>query len=92
MKLPSSIDAICIAAIVVWGRETQEAMAIGEIGELLALFGRRAQRRDTKEQWIDEIADGIIMLHQLAITHGLEDVEKRIAEKLVKLQARVDNY
>ena len=31
-------------------------MLIGEMGELLTLFGRRAQWRDSREQWISEIS------------------------------------
>ncbi|MFA6132624.1 MAG: hypothetical protein WC869_01255 [Phycisphaerae bacterium] len=92
MQLPSDIDVVCEKATRIWGHQAQEAMLVGEIGELLTMFGRRAQRRDTQEQWIDEIADVTMMIHQLAIMHGKEAVEARIAVKLEKLKLRLKKY
>jgi len=37
-------------------------MAVGECGEFLTLVGRKAQNRDTVEDWISEISDVIIMM------------------------------
>lgn len=92
MKLPPALDSVCLDATIVWGQEVQEKIAIGEIGELLTLFGRREQRRDTEEQWVDEIADGIIMLHQLAHLHNISAVEHRIAAKVLKLEQRINKH
>ena len=93
MKLPQDIDSVCLRALGAWGIAVQERVAIGEIGELLTLVGRSAQHRDTPEQWTDEIADVIIMCHQLAISRGLSvAVEDRIAEKLPKIEARIDAW
>lgn len=83
------LNTLCDEALSVWGREAQEAVAIGEIGELLTLFGKRAQRRDKPEQWIDEIADVTIILRQLAFLHGVDAVEARIQQKLKRLEARL---
>ena len=89
MKLPSDIDDVCLKATEVWGQDAQEAVCIGELGEFLTLFGRRAQDRDTHAQWIDEIADIIIMAHQMANIHDREAVETRIAQKLARLKDRL---
>lgn len=89
MILPESLDAICLRAIRKYGIPSQEAVALGELGELIALFGKRAQGRDTPEQWVDEIVDGLIMLTQLAHIHGKEAVESRMQVKLAKLNERI---
>jgi len=89
MIFPNELDRVCEDACEAFGLTTQEQIAIGELGELLALFGKRAQGRDNHEQWIDEIADGLIVLHQLAYLHGKNAVEDRIKVKLPSLQARI---
>jgi NTP pyrophosphatase (non-canonical NTP hydrolase) len=86
------LDKICELATKTWGQQTQEQVAIGELGELLTMFGRRAQNRDTKEAWIDEIADCLIMLRQLALLHGSKEVDERIAKKISKLKVRLEPY
>lgn len=65
-----------------WGSYAQKQMLIGEIGELLTLFGRSAQGRDTKQQWVEETADVFIMLFQLANTIGTEEVSECIEHKV----------
>jgi hypothetical protein len=89
MKLPDDMDEVCKAATATWGSGAQENIAIGEIGEFLTLIGRRQQGRATESMWIDEIADGLIMYTQMAHLHGKEAVEKRIAEKIVMIKARI---
>lgn len=83
------LDAACRLATVIWGQPAQEAVAVGEIGELLTLFGRRAQGRDEPGMWQEELADAFIMLRQLAIIHGEEGVNAALRQKLEKLQARL---
>lgn len=90
MILPDQLDAICLRAIRKYGIPSQEAVALGELGELIALFGKRAQGRDTPEQWVDEVVDGLIMLTQLAHIHGKDAVEARMRIKLLKLSERID--
>jgi len=89
MKLPADFDEVCKQATAVWGAASQEAVAIGEIGELLTLWGKRQQKRSTTEDWIDEISDCVIMIEQLARIHGIAAVEARIAEKIPKLKLRL---
>ena len=93
MNVASAIerDVILNLALAHWGEDTQRAMAVGELGELLALFGREAQGRATDDAWIDEIADATIMLRQLALMHGAAKVDQRISLKLAALQAKIHN-
>lgn len=79
-------------AIRVWGEESQTQMAIGEIGEFLTTFGRLAQKRCTKEDVIDEIADVIIMMTQMALINGEEAVKERIRVKIAKIKGRLEKY
>ncbi len=84
-----AMDGVLVDALLLWGRESQNCVAIGEIGELLTLYGKEAQGRATPEQWVDEIADCFIMLRQLAMLHDRDRVEKRIAEKVERLRTRI---
>ena len=72
-----------------WGDEEQMQMAVGEIGELLTLFGRRVQGRDTDADWITEIADCMVMLEQLALMYGYSKVENMVGTKMERLRKRV---
>lgn len=67
-------------------------MACGEIGELLTLVGRHAQKRDTQEQWLDEMADVLIMMKQLMYIKGItsEQLDSRVEIKLAKLRDKVE--
>ena len=58
-----------------YGKEAQMKMVVGELGELLACFGKMAQGRDSKTMWKDEIADSYIMLMQLLNMVGLTKAE-----------------
>jgi hypothetical protein len=92
ITIPKQLVDVAHRARLAWTDSVQEHVAIGEFGELLALFGKQAQGRATEAQWIDEIADGFIMLTQLATMHGLGDVQARLVEKVAKLEARIQRY
>jgi len=55
-----------------YGKENQLKMIVGEIGELLALFGKESQGRASKDDWVEEIADVEIMLEQLKLIKGID--------------------
>lgn len=79
------------AAVEHWGLDTQDRMAVGELGELLALFGRDVQGRASLDEWADEIADGLIMLTQLARVKGVaERVQGRIDVKMARMLAKIE--
>lgn len=75
-----------------WDTERQIAMAAGEIGELFdELFGKRAQGRMNREAMLEELADAQIMLEQLQVLFGREEVEEVKQEKVRVLQSKVEN-
>ena len=83
-------DDILRDAIKTFGKRHQANMAVGEIGELLALFGREVQGRTTRDEWIDEIADITVMSRQLALMIGIEEVEDRVEFKIKRLQEKIE--
>jgi NTP pyrophosphatase (non-canonical NTP hydrolase) len=78
-------------AITTWGVENQRMMAVGEIGELLAEFGRIVQGRSSTDKMVDEIADTLIMVTQLALIYGEDAVKERIKFKLQKINEKLGN-
>lgn len=77
-------------AIKIWGTHAQKMMAVGECGEFLAEFGREVQHRSSQDKMIDEIADVIIMMTQMARIYGYEEVVKRVQEKMDKVVKKLD--
>lgn len=92
MQFTKSDNEIFQRAIDLWGTEEQMSMAIGECGEFLTLFGRRAQNRDTTEDWISEISDVIITMEQMARIFGYDAVQNKIQQKMQRLDNRINNY
>lgn len=91
MNFTEEQDKTLHVALTVWGRAAQEAMAIGECGEFLALQGKRAQGRATSEDWISEIADVMIMMEQMAKIHGYDEVQKMVEYKMNRLRLRLES-
>jgi hypothetical protein len=73
-------------AVSAWGKESQWNMAFGECGEFVALCARREQGRMKKEEAIDECADVLIMMQQVALMLGPELVQQRVDAKMDRLQ------
>ena len=92
MKFTEEQNKILRAAIDVFGYDDQEKMAIGECGEFLSLQGKRAQGRDTQEDWISEIADVIIMIEQMSKMYGEERVQEMIDFKMNRLKDRIQKH
>jgi len=67
-----------------FGIEHQINIAVGEIGKFLTCIGRKAQGRLNKEEMIDEIADVLICMNQMAYIHGWDEVNERIKIKMEK--------
>jgi len=84
------MDRTLLKALEKYGEEMQQAVAVGEIGELLALFGKQAQGRASQNDWIDEIADATICLRILAIIHGALQVDARVDAKLDRLERQLE--
>lgn len=77
-------------AVDTWGEYEQVMMAIGECGEFLTLMGRKVQGRLIESDMHDEIADVLIMMHQMANIYGIDHVRARVRHKLRKLAAKLD--
>jgi hypothetical protein len=78
-------------ALYSWGKEDQLAMAVGECGEFITLVGRRAQKRDTPEDWISEIADNIILMEQMAHLFGYDEVKQMVEYKINRTKNKLDS-
>jgi len=92
MNFSDEQNNILQKAIDTWGEEAQNSMVIGELGELLTLYGRKAQGRDTEEDWISEIADVLIIVEQLARMHGYNKVKRMVDTKMERLKGRLSKY
>ena len=64
-----------------WGFNEIFAVAVGECCEFGALFGKGAQGRLSKEMIIDECADVLNMVFQVALKVGLNEVKQRMLDK-----------
>lgn len=76
-------------AVDTWGEYEQVMMAIGECGEFLTLMGRKVQGRLIESDMHDEIADVLIMMHQMANIYGIDHVRARVRHKMEKLAAKL---
>ena len=74
-------------AIEKWGTDAQVIMALEECGELIVAITQGARGRDVSI--IEEIADVQIMMEQLAILYGEEQVEYVKNQKLKRLKQRL---
>ena len=81
---------ICGEAVEKYGVEDQTWMAVEEIGELLDAIAKSKRGRDT--DLVGEIADVFVMITQLAIMNGLEDVRLAIRGKSLRLARRIGLY
>jgi hypothetical protein len=84
-------DDVFLKALHTWGGEAQENMAIEECSELIKAICkiRRGNGSEEFKNLIDEIADVTIMMRQMAINVGAEQVEERIDFKVNRLRERL---
>lgn len=80
---------LCKRAVSKWGVPSQKLQAVGEIGEFLTELGREGQKRSSPEKVIDEIADILIMMNQMAHIYGEQAVRDRIVIKIEKMQNKL---
>lgn len=85
------IEEVVYKMVKKWGEKEVEQLAIGEVGEMLALFGRRALHRTITDDWVEAVASVLIMAHALAQLHGKEAIATRIDQKLGKLRIQIEN-
>jgi NTP pyrophosphatase (non-canonical NTP hydrolase) len=81
---------ILVSALSKWGSDAQIDMTIEECAELIVeLAHARRGREGYLEKAVEEIADVIIMSHQMAILFGEDHVQKVIDQKLERLTKRI---
>jgi len=77
-------------AIEKWGTVAQMLMAVEEFSELTQELMHFLRDRTTQEKVAGEVADVLIMAHQMRIVFGKETVDRIVNEKLERLQTRLD--
>lgn len=91
MKNRMNVHQIYEDAIDVFGDGPQQIKTIEELAELqVALAKDMNDLEVTQEEIIDELADAYIMIKQMAIVFGEDQVIQRIAEKVERLKKMVD--
>ncbi len=77
-------------ALMQWGPEAQTLMMFEEMSELQKELCKSARGKQNKEAIAEEIADVFIMLNQMILLHKCaEEVERQIARKQKRLEARI---
>lgn len=77
-------------AIITYGEEMQTLVCFEELAELQKELCKHARGEDNVEHIAEEIADASIMLEQMTLLHGCEElVRKYRAAKLERLKARI---
>lgn len=83
-------DELYAKFIEKWGAQQIFEVTVGECGEFAALIGKQAQGRITNEMVIDETADVLNMMYQVAMCVGLEKVKARMLEKQEKTRLKLE--
>jgi NTP pyrophosphatase (non-canonical NTP hydrolase) len=73
-----------------WDEEAQIFMAFEEMGELQTELSRLRRGRSDKEHVAEEIADVLIMVHQMALVCGTEAVSAALERKMKRLEMKID--
>ena len=78
-------------ALKAFGEPHQIGIAIEELGELVTALSRKHYRkRGTDAEVLSEIADAHIMLQQLNLIYGVDNVKSMMHRKLNKLRLHVE--
>ncbi|MFA5187439.1 MAG: hypothetical protein WC551_13250 [Patescibacteria group bacterium] len=87
-------DDMYSEAIDLWGKRVQTAIAFEEFGEYISALGRLERYDETPERLaalVDETADVLIMLEQVAQMHKItrDQIAAKYAEKRAQLSKRI---
>lgn len=82
-------DDIFKHAIKSYGVEAQAMKAVEECSEFVNAYAKTFCGRATAQDVVDEIADVTIMMRQMALVFGKEEVEQRIKFKVERLKNRM---
>lgn len=82
---------ILALAVKTWGDDAQSKMVLEEMAELQKEICKNWRGKENRDQIADEIADVEIMLAQLKMIHGIEElVEVHRKMKLARLAERLE--
>ena len=76
-------------SIVKWGEEKQIRMAVEECSEFINAIMKMYRNRTTTADVVDEIADVILMMEEMAIHFGEDAVKERINFKMDRVKTRI---
>lgn len=89
--LDKRVNLVAAKAMVVFGKQPQVLMAIEEMGELTKCLAKHANGRVISSGDIcSEIADVTIMVAQMRIAFGAEQVDEQLSFKLDRLEGRLN--
>ena len=78
-------------ALQKWGADFQFECAIEEMAELIVAIKHFKRDRIGTEPVIEEVADVLIMMGELRMMLGKEEVDQMIIKKLTKLNNQINN-
>ena len=92
-------EKILKMAIAVNGEEVQKTKCIEEVGEFLQAMGKLAEAKETGNPELitaatqhlhEEIADSLIMLHQMRLIYGPAEVDRMVIFKCCRLEEKLE--
>lgn len=85
-------ETLCQKALDLWGIDAQIWMAVEEMAELTNALCKIKRGRINLEDIVTEIADVQIMMEQLQLFFGKEEVDTERNRKLIRLHDRMCDY
>ena len=82
---------VYLEALETFGLDSQIKQTVEECAELINALCKFQRGRCSFPEVVTEIADVIIMAHQMALSFGVEAVEKEIQYKVKRLHGRIQN-
>lgn len=77
---------VLMGAIELWGEDAQRNQAIEEMAELVVELARIPRGRTDDFDMVNEIADVRIVLRQLEMMWGEEEVAERVEKKMERFE------
>lgn len=90
MKFNKEMLTVLTKAIETMGQEAQETVAIEECAEFIKALTKKWRKQPDYDNIIEEIADVTIMMKQMAMIYGEENVWETIKKKVERLAGRLE--
>lgn len=88
----ASDRALFVNVLKAWGSDSQVKMMCEECGELIVAIQQYYRGRTSIEDIAEEIADVKIMANQMSLIVGEDLVEKKVREKINRLETRLSKH